>query len=429
MPLQLTIISEHGDILGDDRMREFRENGGTIGRSYESDWILPDPDRLMSGKHATVDFQSGAYYLVDVSTNGVYVNGEREPLGRGNPRRLFNGDKLRMGEFEFEVSLDEGYGLGTRPLEEMTIVPGQVERLIGEEALKTGVDLLGEEAMSSDEEFKKTLFGNSAKEIATEENNRKFDNRANPFAPTPTNDEVKRIDLEMVLDAFMQGLDISRADIHPSTDPLDVMENAGRLLKAFIDGTSDLLARRTALKTMFQLDQTTILPQQNNPLKLAEDSRESIMQLLIGKEGQYLGSVDAVREVCQDLKFHHDAVLEAMMSAFAEFVGRFEPDKLQENFDRTLDKKPLFRALNELKYWQLYRDLYPIMTQRRTGAFPHQFGENFVHAYDNYIAECNRAEHAADRQKTQAIKEQAPVSYDKEELVDQTKEASYRDQF
>ena len=81
MPLQLAIVSDHKDILGDDWIREFREDGGTIGRSFENDWILPDPDRFISGKHATVDFQAGAYYLADVSSNGVYVNGEAEPGG------------------------------------------------------------------------------------------------------------------------------------------------------------------------------------------------------------------------------------------------------------------------------------------------------------------------------------------------------------
>ena len=429
MPLQLEIVSDHKDIVGDDFVREFREEGGTIGRSLENDWILPDPDRYLSGKHATVDYQAGAYYLADVSTNGVYVNGESEPLGKGNPRRLFNGDKLRMGDIEFQVTVDEGEGLTMPPPEPMTVVPDHVERLVPEEEAKTGVDLLGEEEITGDEEFQSALFGGTVAEKEPEKGNGKVDNHANPFAPPPTKAEVKRVDLENLLDAFMQGLDISRADIHPSTDPLEVMENAGKVLKEFVDGTSEMLASRTALKAMFRLDQTTVLPRHNNPLKLAENTRDSMMQLLIGKEGEYLGPVDAVREVCEDLKFHHDAVLEGMMSAFVEFIDRFDPDELQENFNRTLDKKPLFKVMNQLKYWQLYCDLYPIMTQQSTGAFPHQFGEDFVRAYEKHIAEFKRLGRNGDTRKAKTIKEQAPVSYDQEELVDQTEEASYDDQF
>ena len=51
MPLKLEIISEHREIVGDDAVREFRAEGGTIGRSLNNDWILPDPDKFISGKH------------------------------------------------------------------------------------------------------------------------------------------------------------------------------------------------------------------------------------------------------------------------------------------------------------------------------------------------------------------------------------------
>jgi type VI secretion system FHA domain protein len=163
MALVLKITSEHQDLLGDDCVREFDQNGGTIGRSLQSDWILPDPDRYISGKHAAIDYQSGAYYLADISSNGVYVNGDSDPLGRGNPRRLFNGDKIRMGDFEFLVSLDEGESLSMPPEEPMTVVPDHIEQLVPEQSIRTGIELLGEEEITGDEAFQSTLFGGPAK--------------------------------------------------------------------------------------------------------------------------------------------------------------------------------------------------------------------------------------------------------------------------
>ncbi len=47
MALHLEIISEHREIVGDDAVREFTEDGGTIGRSLQNDWILPDPDKFI----------------------------------------------------------------------------------------------------------------------------------------------------------------------------------------------------------------------------------------------------------------------------------------------------------------------------------------------------------------------------------------------
>ena len=153
MALELKIVSEHADLVGEDAVREFHEGGGTIGRSLQNDWILPDPDRFISGRHATIDYKGGIYYLCDISSNGVYVNGEVEPIGRGNPRRLFNGDKLRMGDFEFEVKVDAGESL-VMPLDEKpSVAPDNIEQFVDEDAIRTGVQLLAEE-ITGDDVFK-----------------------------------------------------------------------------------------------------------------------------------------------------------------------------------------------------------------------------------------------------------------------------------
>ena len=157
MTCQLEIISDHRDIVGDDAIRVFREEGGTIGRSLQNDWILPDPDRYISGRHATIDFKGGIYYLVDTSSNGVYINGDCEPVGKGNVRRLFNGDVLRFGDFEITVSIDHGESIVV-PLDETDpSIEEHVDMLVPEESLATGVQLLDEDELTGDEEFQSAL--------------------------------------------------------------------------------------------------------------------------------------------------------------------------------------------------------------------------------------------------------------------------------
>jgi type VI secretion system FHA domain protein len=107
MPLRLQIISRHLEGLGDRGTKEFGREGGTIGRSLECDWVLPDAQRFISSRHASIDFRSGSYYIVDTSTNGVYVNDSEQPVGRGNPQRLFSGDRVRFGEYEISVEIEE----------------------------------------------------------------------------------------------------------------------------------------------------------------------------------------------------------------------------------------------------------------------------------------------------------------------------------
>ena len=103
MPLTLKIVSKQRHILGADSTRVFSVHGGSIGRAPDNDWVLPDPDRYISGHHAAIDYRGGAYYLRDNSTNGVYVNQSDQPVGRGAPIRLYDGDELRMGDYVFEV--------------------------------------------------------------------------------------------------------------------------------------------------------------------------------------------------------------------------------------------------------------------------------------------------------------------------------------
>jgi hypothetical protein len=119
-----------------------------------------------------------------------------------------------------------------------------------------------------------------------------------------------------------------------------------------------------------------------------------------------------------------------MITAYQDFADRFDPDELQQNFDRTLDGKPLFKKLNQVKYWQLYCDLYPIMTQSGSGKFPHQFSEEFVRAYEKNVADFKRLERKDQTPKVRKQPDAAEMSYHvEEELVDQTEEAGYADQY
>src|ERR1022692_2610665 len=106
MALKLTILSEQRTPLGARASIVFGVGGGSIGRSHDNDWVLPDPQRYLSAHHAHVLFRSGGYFLEDVSTNGVFLNDAPAPLGRRGQHPLRDGDRLRMGEYRIEVQID-----------------------------------------------------------------------------------------------------------------------------------------------------------------------------------------------------------------------------------------------------------------------------------------------------------------------------------
>jgi type VI secretion system protein ImpI/type VI secretion system protein len=86
-----------------------RVSGGEfkIGRGQDNDWIMPDPDRMLSKRHCVIAFRNGGWALADTSTNGTFLNRDSDPVGPGQIRGLNDGDRIRFGAYEIEVRLED----------------------------------------------------------------------------------------------------------------------------------------------------------------------------------------------------------------------------------------------------------------------------------------------------------------------------------
>jgi type VI secretion system protein ImpI len=69
----------------------------SVGRGPGVDWVLPDPERLLSKRHFAVAYRSGIWQLADTSTNGTFLNRDVAPIGAGDVRNLRDGDRVRLG--------------------------------------------------------------------------------------------------------------------------------------------------------------------------------------------------------------------------------------------------------------------------------------------------------------------------------------------
>lgn len=107
MALKLRVISDHYRALGKRSSRLFGVTGGRVGRAQDNDWILPDPDRYISSHHCKVEFRAGQWILEDTSTNGVFINGSDTAASVEGAYTLQDGDRLRLGDYEVLVSIDE----------------------------------------------------------------------------------------------------------------------------------------------------------------------------------------------------------------------------------------------------------------------------------------------------------------------------------
>ncbi|MCH9692203.1 MAG: type VI secretion system-associated FHA domain protein TagH [Gammaproteobacteria bacterium] len=104
------ILSVLADPQGANMLKHtklFTSSGGSFGRSESNDWVLPDPERVVSSKHGLISFAKGQYFLTDNSTNGSYHNQSADPIGKGNKVALKEGDIISFGEYKLKVALQQ----------------------------------------------------------------------------------------------------------------------------------------------------------------------------------------------------------------------------------------------------------------------------------------------------------------------------------
>ncbi|MCU7906103.1 MAG: type VI secretion system-associated FHA domain protein TagH [Candidatus Thiodiazotropha sp. (ex Epidulcina cf. delphinae)] len=107
MKLNLEVTRIAGNPPASGMSVTFDQQGGSIGRREENDWVLPDPERFISGRHAQIDFSDGDFHLTDVSSNGVFLNRAAKPLGKDNRVALQDGDTISIGDYEISVTLQK----------------------------------------------------------------------------------------------------------------------------------------------------------------------------------------------------------------------------------------------------------------------------------------------------------------------------------
>jgi type VI secretion system FHA domain protein len=161
----------------------------------------------------------------------------------------------------------------------------------------------------------------------------------------------------------------------------EVMHRLGQVLREVVLGFNDNLHLRSEQKQALRVPTTTIQPQNNNPLKFSASIDEALDNLLFRESSEYLPAVAAVRETFGDIKQPQQHLLAAVRVAIDGYVAKLDPAELE---NKVSNGKPsgLIHAANKFKYWDLFKDLYLVMTSHQPGQFPPQFLEELTRAYE-----------------------------------------------
>jgi type VI secretion system protein len=437
MALRLRVVSDHRRSLGDRGNIVFGVGGGTIGRSADNDWVLPDPQRYVSAHHARVSFRQGSYFLEDLSTNGAFANDGDVAIGKLGPHRLQNGDLLRFGDYQVSVALeaDGAAEAPTAPHTDSVAVPTSINalRTIGRAAqtdigasLDLDALLIPEPAVL---ESAPPLPAPAPARIAAETVAPSTGDSANqsggfrpvnawgqavariPRPDARTEDEAepddeviaRRIarlakaaskdprnapsapalyDVQSGLQAFCRGAGID-AEKLPADSQTRMMHLVGQLFREAFVGLKDLERARNEIRNRFRIE----VPQ------VADDPRPSLarmgveellVEILHQHETRRLDAVQWLREQMANGKDHENAVTQAMQEAFVEFVGRLDPAELEARFERAARRGKL-RTGGKAQAWELYGDFYRNLVEKPAEHMPHTFVEAFSIAYREYL--------------------------------------------
>lgn len=436
MPLTLRVSSRHREAMGASAAHVFHR-GGTIGRTPEdNDWALPDPTKHVSREHVVISVEADAYFLTDCSTNGTIVN-DREL--KGARTRLNVGDCLVIGDYEISVESADVASAAHVPASggKASSAPSasapaadsffadlgpsshgataSLPNSAGNSPMDVAIDpragaaaaasAAGSDGTSEVEVPPKDWF----KDILDDESPPPSPAQAEPpQAAPPQSTPASLLEPEPIeprpahisptaapstapppgpqTAAQSADLDtlLSAAGIDPRSVDSSTLVSLGEILRVAVEGVVELLRARTQMKNSLRVAMTTVKLSENNPLKMSANAEDALFNLFGKRNKSFQEPTAAFREAFDDLKAHQYAMTAGVRAGFDSMLRQFDPDDLQENFDRGMKRSALLDVINKTKYWDLYREWFSEFgSDDKT--YRELFGDDFADAYEHYM--------------------------------------------
>ncbi|MBC3335816.1 type VI secretion system-associated FHA domain protein TagH [Pseudomonas proteolytica] len=442
MSLCLTITSYHKITPGQCPEKSMDNGVMAIGRSSENDWILPDPERLVSAQHCVIQYKDGRYYLTDNSTNGVELVNAGIRLRRGNSEPLQDGELIRIGDYEIQARIDcgvnvtgsqpfaadasnsfealmgrQGAGVAA-PLPSTPVIAPQFQGASSMDTLPDLFDFLTPTAVpppsqpdhvpAEQHDFRPPVAVNvpvpekpaTPGSVIPEDWDLLGETPAPPLSTppplAPPEPPVVERPLPLadatqpdLLQAFLRGAGLDHLRLDKAQAEAQ-MESIGRSYRLMVEGLIDVLRARSSLKGEFRMQQTTIQPVENNPLKFAPNADEALLLLLRHGNQAFMAPDLAVRDSFDDLRAHQLAVMAGVEAAIKHLLTRFEPAQLEERMGKPGGLSSLFNGSRQAQYWQQFTELYNSISREAQEDFQDLFGREFSRAYEAHSARQRR---------------------------------------
>ena len=179
--------------------------------------------------------------------------------------------------------------------------------------------------------------------------------------------------------AFLDGAGVQGVAVSP-----ELARDFGQIVRVIVEGLMEVLRARERIKSEFRMRSTTFKSQDNNPLKYSANVEDALHNLLVKRNAAYLGPVAAFEDAFRDVRNHQMAMLAGVRVAYEAMLAEFDPERLQEEFDKQL--KGRLGAPARLKYWDLYAERFRDRVRDADSCFRDLFGDEFAKAYEEQLA-------------------------------------------
>jgi type VI secretion system FHA domain protein len=519
MQLVLTVASYNGLPPPVATVVRVGDQDCVIGRHPDCQLELPDPECLVSGRHAVIGRYGSGFAITDLeSTNGTFLNDAEAPITPNAPCMLHQGDKIAMGPYVVSVTLDEGRvsvpedpfalaGKGALPgipdphtspdimellgsgpegqfdaLEQarppepprpsvenihFNVPQASTDKDIGAAdsdqaelpaeppgerprssqqaasgrspaAIPDDYDLLSDAFTASDEHdasrptndepvsippasvpTEELTVGvpnppeagasaqrmkNEAPSVNLELTSGQRDEKprddtqgrnVGPAADAPrphwsSNTSARGNGQSADLDAFLAGLGVGRPPAIEDSEAL--LRLSGQLLRAMTEGLMAVMMARASFKSELRLEVTTIRSRDNNPFQFCVDADDALERLLWRHSRGFLDPPDAVHKTFDDIQAHQMAMIAGLRAAMRALLGRFQPDQLEQHFERQSHLDKLLPMARKSKCWDLFVSTFDQVADDAAEDFMRLFGDAFNRAYEEQARRLNAAQ-------------------------------------
>lgn len=339
--IKISVVSYNNEAPAAAISAVFGQDGGTVGRSDDNYFVLPDAKHYVSRLQAKIKSDGTRHTIANLSkANPILVN--KHEIDAEREYDLHPGDEIQIGLYMLRAeSLSSPVNGDSTPAESAAGTPlahrPELPRAIAVAAVPAG-----------------------------------------PHAETAPPDHGR------LMQAFLHGAGVPSHAVATELTP-ELMEMIGGLLAAAVKGTIKLNASRASVKKEVKADVTMVVVRNNNPLKFFPDTQTVLVQMLRKKMPGFLGPVEAMEEALEDLHTHQQAVVAAMRIAAHDNAASFAPEYIETKLKNRSLFDALIPASRKAKLWDLYASRFNDAYLKAEDDTQTPFGKAFLRAYEKEI--------------------------------------------